>query len=195
MQVFMGLSILILLVIQRVAPMPRVWIYLEVFYMLFAAAGLAWLTDLFIQKFVKTKAAEKIVPAMILLAVIMVFTSKYMSMQNESVIANRNILPEQHAADYLTSHLKAEDTILSVAPVDIRTAYYLYMNGVSYDVFYQRDHPVKIHNAVVILRTTSKYNTPESVLDFYSLTPEFNLEATQLVFEYGQLSVYSIPAK
>jgi hypothetical protein len=195
LQIFMLLSILILLAVQRVAPLPRVWIYLEVFYMLFAGAGLAWVADIAAHKFVKTTTSEKIAPAIILLAVVIVFTGKYLTTRQESVITNYDDIPEQQAADYLSSHLKAEDTIVSVAPVDIRTAYYLYMQDIPYDIFYQRDHPVEIHNALVILRTTSNYNTPESVLSYYSLTPEFNLKATQLVFAYGPLNIFSIPAK
>lgn len=195
LQIVMVFSILFLLGVQRVAPFPRVWIYLEMFYMLFAGAGLVWLADLVIHKLVRMDPAGKIVPVIILLAVMITFTSKYISTQQGSAIANRNILPEQQAAGYLTSHLQADDTIISIAPVDIRTAYYLYINGIPYDVFYQRDNPVKIRNALVVLRTTSKYNTPESLLDFYNITSQFDLQAARLVFEYGPLSIISIPAK
>ncbi len=195
LQIVMAFSILFLLGVQRVAPFPRVWIYLEMFYMLFAGAGLVWLADLVIHKLVRMDSAGKIVPVIILLAVMITFTSKYISTQQGSGIANRNILPEQQAAGYLTSHLQADDTIISIAPVDLRTAYYLYINGIPYDVFYQRDNPVKIRNALVVLRTTSKYNTPESLLDFYNITSQFDLQAARLVFEYGPLSIISIPAK
>lgn len=195
LQVIMAVAILIVLTVQRVAPFPRVWIYLEMFYMLFAGAGLAWLADLMVHKVVKKDIAERIVPVIILLAVMVTFTGKYISTRQESAIANRNILPEQQAAEYLTSHLQPDDTILSIAPVDIRTAYYLYINGIPYDVFYQRDNPVEVRNAIVVLRTTSQYNTPESVLDFYKLTSHFNLQAARLVYEYGPLGIFSIPAK
>lgn len=195
LQIFMMLGIMIVLIIQRVAPLARVWLYLEMFYMIFAGAGLAWLADRIIHSLFKTVAAAKLVPVMILLVVMVVFTGRYISTQEQSAKANQNILPEQQAAEYLTTHLQAEDTILSIAPVDIRTAYYLYINGISYDVFYQRDNPSEVRNALVILRTTSKYNTPESVLEFYQLTPEFDLEATRLTFEYGPLRIYSITAR
>jgi 4-amino-4-deoxy-L-arabinose transferase-like glycosyltransferase len=45
LQVFLILAIAILLVLQRVTPTPRIWLYLEVFYLMFAAAGLIWLID------------------------------------------------------------------------------------------------------------------------------------------------------
>ncbi len=46
LQVFLALAVAVLLVLQRVSPLPRIWIYLEAFYLMFAAAGLVWLVDL-----------------------------------------------------------------------------------------------------------------------------------------------------
>ncbi len=195
LQIFLILSILILLVIQRVAPLPRVWFYLEAFYMVFAGAGLVWFVEILIRQISITRSKEKIIPTIILLILVSVSISNYVSTHQASVIGDQNDVPEKYAAEYLTSHLKKEDTILSIAPVDILTAYYLYINNISYDVFYQRDHPVQIQNALIVLRTNSRYNTPESVLDFYKLTTSFDLQTVQLIYEYGPVSIFSIPAR
>jgi hypothetical protein len=77
----------------------------------------------------------------------------------------------------------------------MRTAYYLYMNDVPYDVFYQRDHPTRFQNAIIVLRNTTKYNTPESVLDFFKLSSVYDPQTAQLIFEYGPLDVFSVPAR
>jgi hypothetical protein len=195
MQIFLVLAIAILLMIQRVAPAPRVWIYLEIFYMLFAGAGLVWLIEFVLRNMGNVSSAEKITSAVIVFAVVAVFTSKYLTTRPEAVLANQNALPEQYAADYLAAHLKDGDKIFSVAPVDIRTAYYLFINGIPYDVFYQRNHPIPIQNALIVLRKNTQYNSPQSVLDFYQLTPQFNLQSSQLVFEYGPLNIFSVPAQ
>ncbi len=195
LQIFMVLAIIILLVLQSVAPLPRVWIYLEIFYMLFAGAGLVWLVSILLKAVAKDNITESIVSIFILIVILFVFVSKYLGTQQESVIANRNVLPEQRAAEYLASHLNTGDEILSIAPVDMRTAYYLYIYGIPYDVFYHKGHPVQIKNALIVLRTNSKYNTPETVLDFYGLTSNFDLSASKLVFEYGPLNIFSAPSK
>jgi len=113
----------------------------------------------------------------------------------ESAVSNRDKQAEEYAADYILEHIKPEDTIVSTAPVDIQTAYYLKINGLPYERFYQRDHPVEIQNALVLLRDNAQYDTPEKVLNFYKLTPDLNLEAIELVYEYGRVKVYSVPAK
>jgi hypothetical protein len=195
LQIFLVIAIMIVLVIQRVAPLARVWMYLEAFYLIFAAGGLIWLIELVMNRVIRPGLTDRIVSTGILLAMIIALANIYLETQQGSLVPNRNDMPEEYAALYLASHLQAQDKILSISPVDIQTAYYLYMSGIAYDVFYQRDHPVPVENAVVVLRTNSKYNTPEEVLKFYKIAENFDLSLAKLVYEYGPVQVFSIPAR
>ena len=190
LQLLMMIAILILLMLQRVAPFPRVWIFLEIFYMIFAGAGLVWLLEIFTRQVPST---NRFILAIVLLMVFSVFISRYFGTRQLSIAASKDF-PEQHAADYLTSHLKDGDRILSVAPVDMQTAYYLYMNGIPYSAFYQKDHPSTIENAVIVLRKNTQYSTPERVLEFYHLTSQFNVQASMLLYQYGPLNIFSVPS-
>ena len=191
----MVIAIAALLVIQRVAPFARVWLFLEIFYMLFAGAGLVWLLELSLKNADEILSNQKIVAVVILILVFLTFGTSYIHTRHADILANQNALPEQYAADYLTTHLQSGDKILSMAPVDMRTAYYLFMNGVPYDVFYQRDHPTKFSTAIIVVRNNTKYNTPESVLDFFKLTAGYDPQVAQLIFTYGSLNIFSVPAK
>jgi len=195
LQVFLVLGVFILLVLQRVAPLPRIWIFLEVFYLIFSAAGLAWLTGIAANPFFRRTNTEKILSTAILVLVLSIVTNTVIQAKSRETVADRTIAPEQMAAEYLASHITPKDTILSVSPTDIQTAYYLKINGVPYDVFYQRDHPVEIQNALVLVRTTETYNTPQSILEFFNLTTALDAASAELVFVYGPLQVYSIPPK
>jgi 4-amino-4-deoxy-L-arabinose transferase-like glycosyltransferase len=195
LQVFMVVAIAILLVIQRVAPFARVWLFLEIFYMLFAAAGLVWLVESLLKNTEQISVNQEFLPLLILLLVFVTFANTYFRTQQASIRADQNALPEQYAADFLASHIQIGDKILSVSPVDMRTAYYLFMNDVPYDVFYQRDHPTKFQNALIVLRNNSKYNTPASILDFFQLTSNYDAQTAQLIFTYGPLNIFSVPAK
>ena len=195
LQFFLFLAVAILLVVQRVAPFGRVFLYLEAFYLMFAAAGLIWLVDLVIRKVADLTWSNVILSTVILLIAITVLASTLQNTFAESAVSNRDLQAEEHAADYILEHITPEDTIVSTAPVDIQTAYYLKINGLPYERFYQRDHPVEIQNALVLLRDNAQYDTPEKVLDFYKLIPGLNLDAMELVFEYGRVKIYSVPAK
>ena len=47
----------------------------------------------------------------------------------------------------------------------------------------------------VLVRENSKYKTPESVVNFFKLDQELDLTAAELVFEYANVQIYSVPAK
>lgn len=193
LQVFLALAIVILLVLQRVTPLPRMWLYLQAFYFLFAAAGLVWLADLLLRKIAGPLWTERILSFGILLMVIAAWTNILTSRQ-QSVIMNRGPLPEEFAANYIVDHIEPEDTIVATGTVHIRTAYHLIIQGIPFDRFYRRGQP-GIQNALVLLRTNSKEDTPEKVLEFFKLTSALDLASAELVYEYGKLQVYSIPAK
>jgi hypothetical protein len=195
LQVFLALAVAILLVLQRVSPLPRIWIYLEAFYLMFAAAGLVWLVELLLRAIAGAIHTERILSFAIPLVFIGAMTNMLMDRAQNPVFQDRDLLPEAYAADYLAENLKPEDTIVATGPVDIQAAYYLSLHGVSFDRFYKRDHPIEIQNALVMLRKNSKYKTPESVVEFFKLGEELDLSAAELVFEYASVQIYAIPAK
>lgn len=195
MQVFLALAVALLLVMQRVSPLPRIWIFLEAFYLMFAAAGLIWLVEFPLRKVTGPVFSGRLLS----FAIPLIFLGALVGMLNaraqNPVFADLDLLPEAYAADYLAGHLQPEDTIVATGPVDIQTAYYLSLHEISFDRFYQRDHPVEIENALVMLRRNSKYKTPESVVEFFKLDQTLDLSAAELVFEYASVQIYSIPAR
>jgi hypothetical protein len=195
LQVFLVLAVAILLVLQRVSPLPRIWIFLEAFYLMFAAAGLVWLVSLALHAISGRAFTERVLSLVIALAFIAAFTSILIARAQNPVFQDRDLLPEAYAADYLAAHLQPEDTIIATGPVDIQTAYYLSLHGIPFDRFYKRDHPVEVQNALVMLRENSKYKTPESVVKFFKLDQTLDLSAAELVFEYASVQIYSVPAR
>jgi uncharacterized membrane protein len=195
MQIFLALGAGIIVVLQRVTPLPRIWLYLEVFYLMFAAAGLVWLVEFLLNRIISSTLTEKTLAVAVLLIFMGVFTNALIARQQNPVFQDRDLLPEAYAADYLAEHLTPEDTIVATGPVDIQTAYYLSLHNIPFERFYQRDHPVKIQNALVMLRRNSKYKTPESVVNFFKLDQALDLSASELVYEYASVQIYSIPAR
>ena len=195
LQVVLALAVAVLLVLQRVSPLPRIWIFLEAFYLMFAAAGLVWLLDLSLRTIAGPALTRRMLSLAIPLAFIAASANMLIARAQNPVFRDLDLLPEAYAADYIASHLTPEDTIVATGPVDIQTAYYLSLHGIPFDRFYKRDHPVEIQNALVMLRENSKYKTPESVVKFFKLDESLDLSAAELVFEYASVQIYSIPAK
>ena len=195
LQVFLAFAVAILLVLQRVSPLPRIWIYLEAFYLMFAAAGAVWLVHLLLQPLAGPIVTGRALSIVLPLLYIAACTNMLIARAQNPVYRDLDLLPEAYAADYIADHLGPDDTIVATGPVDIQTAYYLSLHGVSFDRFYKRDHPVEIQNALVVLRENSKYKTPKSVVKFFKLNQTLDLSAAELVFEYANVEIYSIQAK
>jgi hypothetical protein len=195
MQVFLALGAAMIVLLQRVTPLPRIWLYLEVFYLMFAAAGLVWLVEFLLHRIASPLQVQKILSVSLLLLFMGVFVNALIVRQQNPVYQDRDLLPESYAADYLAAHLTSEDTIVATGPVDIQTAYYLSLHNIPFERFYQRDHPVKIQNALVMSRGNSKYKTPESVLHYFNLDEVLDLSKSKLVYEYASVQIYSVPAK
>jgi hypothetical protein len=195
LQIFLALAVIALLVLQRVSPLPRIWIYLEAFYLMFAAAGLIWLAEILLNKIAGATFSARMLSIAIPLVFIGALASILIARGQNPVFLDRDRLPEAYAADYIAGHLNPEDTIVATGPVDIQTAYYLSLHGISFDRFYKRDHPVELQNALVMLRENSKYKTPESVVNFFKLDQALDLSAAELVFEYASVQIYSVPAR
>lgn len=195
LHVFLVLAVAVLLVFQRVSPLPRIWIFLEAFYLMFSAAGLVWLADLFLRALAGAAFPERMLSFAIPLVFLVAFANILIARGQNPVFLDRDLLPEAYAANYIAGHLKPEDTIVATGPVDIQAAYYLSLHGIPFDRFYKRDQPVEIQNALVMLRENSKYKTPESVVEFFKLDEALDLNAAELVFEYASVQIYSIPAK
>ena len=138
---------------------------------------------------------KTLLAASILLLLIGAFVGIWQKERSEEVLADLDMQAEEYVANYITEHITPDDTIVSTAPVDIQTAYYLKLNGIPFERFYKRDHPVEIKNALVLLRKNAQYNTPESVLDFYKLSPAMDMDSIEFLYEYAQVQVYSVPAK
>ena len=196
MQLFLVLGAGVMILLQKVASFPRVWGYLEMFYLFFSATGLAWIVSKALARIWRKDIGEKILSSVVLLIALVVFTNITIKTQNKQTLANRANSSEFYMADYIANHLSDKDTIVAVAPIDIQIAYYLLIDGIPYKVFYQRDHPVQIENALVLVRTRGEYNinTLQKVLDFYELTGSLDVDAGNLAFDYGPLFIYSIPS-
>jgi len=196
LQIFLVLGPLIMLVIQKVAPLPRIWGYLEAFYIIFSTSGLVWILKLFLKPLTNEQYAERSISILVLGILVTVFIVRSSDRFSPQAIADRTIAPEQVAAEYIATHITQSDTLIAPAPVDLQTAYYLKILGVNYDIFYQRDHPVVITNALAIIRTrtTGKIKSLDDLISAFKLQSKLNTDAGKVVFEYGPLKIYSIPA-
>jgi len=197
MQIFLVLGAGVMVTIQRVAPLPRIWGYLEVFFLFYATAGFVWLLQLISNTLIDPQNTSKLLSGVILVGVLIAFINVTIKTQSPAARADRTIAPEQLAANYIAEHITENDTVVAPAPVDLQTAYYLKILGVPYEVFQQRGAPMEKTNALVVLRWRGegKVKTMDKLLEVFKLKNTLNMDASKVVFEYGPLQIFSVPTR
>ena len=97
MQLLLGIAVVLLLLFQRVTPLPRIWIYLEAFFLMYAAAGLVWLVDLVLRQIGGSALSERALSIAIPLVFLGAFAQILIGRAQNPVFADRDLLPEAFA--------------------------------------------------------------------------------------------------
>ncbi len=182
------IAITVLLFAQRVTPWPRVWLFLLVFYLLWAAAGWAALF-----KLVRIRLNSKIFQPVFLGAIILATLTGYIAYKNDATFSSPEKNITREIANYISDHITDEDTLVAVSPFTIQVGYYLQMDGIPFNRFYDRDRKGNIKHAMVIVADRSKFPTLQSVIDFQRLQNILDINQAELVYQYKRILVYSVP--
>ena len=181
-------AIAILLFVQRVAPWPRVWLFLLVFYLIWSAAGWVGLANAVSSK-VSWTALRPIFMSILLLAVF----SGYLAYRNDPNYSTVEENLTKDIAIYISENITDQDTLVAVAPFSIQVGYYLSILEIPFDRFYDRARKGKIQHGIVIVAERSKFPTLESVLAFQQLEEVLDIEQAQLIHQYKRIQVYNVP--
>jgi hypothetical protein len=181
-------SISILIILQRVTPWPRVWLFLLVFYLLWVAAGWTALIHL-----LPVKIALKWVPPVFLGAIILLTCFTYVAYRNKPSFNPEEEYPMREVAEFVAANITAADTLVAVSPVTIQAGYYLTIQKIPFDRFYDRDRKGGIKHAIVLVADRSKFPSLQSVVEFQQLQGILDTGRAELIHQYKRMSVYSVP--
>jgi 4-amino-4-deoxy-L-arabinose transferase-like glycosyltransferase len=182
------ISISILIILQRVTPWPRVWLFLLVFYLLWAAAGWLALIRLF-----TAKITLKWVQPVFMWVIILLTLFVYVAFRNKPSFNPTEDYPMQEVAEFVSNHITNEDTLVAVSPVTIQTGYYLTIENIPFERFYDRDRKGVIKHAIVLIADRSKFPSLQSVVEFQRLQGVLDTSKAELIHQYKQILVYSVP--
>lgn len=180
------LWIALAILIQRVVPLARVWLFLLAFYLIWSAAGVVMAARLLTARIRIPAIVSPVAAGMLVISVL----SVYISILNHPRTDQSDPGIDYSAATYLEAHLTDQDTVLAVAPGSIRVGYYLLQKDIPYSRFYDRARPVSISQGYILVIERSKYATPESILTFHHLEKEITPEEFTLVFKQKRMAIY-----
>jgi hypothetical protein len=101
--------------------------------------------------------------------------------------------PMREVAEFVSNHITDEDTLVAVSPVTIQAGYYLTIEKIPFERFYDRDRKGEIKHAIVLVADRSKFPTLQSVVEFQNLRGVLDTSKAELIHQYKRLVVYSVP--
>ena len=99
----------------------------------------------------------------------------------------------QDAAEFVSDNITDEDTLVAVSPVTIQAGYYLTIQDIPFERFYDRDRKGEIKHALVIVADRSKFPSLQSVVEFQHLQGILDTGRAELIHQYKRILVYSVP--
>jgi hypothetical protein len=194
-----GLWILVTLLIQRVTPWPRVWLFLLPFVLIWSAGGWVGLFRMLkIPRLDVWRPAGEIIYilAVVGLAAWLSFAVYQAQSIGKPARAFSSATSDEEAiAIYLKSSLQAGDVVASAIPFNYPLRYYFLRNQLSPDYFYKKtDSPNFVRAYVIVSRG---YNQTLDQVLAYTRLGEAVRDAGQarLVYHYRQTDIYEIPQK
>jgi 4-amino-4-deoxy-L-arabinose transferase-like glycosyltransferase len=175
------------LVIQRVAPWPRVWIFLLPLVLTISAAGLLAAAKLIRTRISAGDGVVNIIFAGCLLVPLAASLATSLQDYSNSRAKPGNI---EEAAIFLSDFIDPEDVILVTAPDAVTLRYYLKQYEVDgQQSAYQRDQEYR--RALVVVN--QRYGqTLDSVLESRGSTAEIEIGLPNIVYQKGNILVYEI---
>lgn len=175
------------LIVQRVAPWPRIWLFLLPFILIWASAGLVGLSRMI---FHRISWGDKLgLP--ILIAIILISMSSSLVRSAKYFIENKGVIGDvEMVSEFLEGYLKPDDVVVVTNPNTITLKYYLHRQGVSPDVT-ELNRSKAFQRAIVVVNRGLGQNL-EYVLERRFFLDNVKLESAKLIYQSGRFQIFTL---
>ena len=175
------------LIIQRVAPWPRIWLFLLPLIVIWVSAGILGLIELILLRIPQRNyLLMGVISVMVLLPLGAGFLRSY-TQYSQKLHAQGEL---EKVAMYLSDYLQPEDVVVVTSPDTIVLKYYLRRFGISQDATdLAKDKP--FDHAIVVVNKAYR-QTIDYVLDRRSFLDDVNLESVEEIYNSKRFSIYQL---
>ena len=175
-----------LLMIQRVIPYPRVWMFLLPLYFILASAGVDWII---------TKVEGKIgikVPYVFILAIFIMLISINMEVLRTQAVKYQGIdtcLDAEEVTVFLQENMGLNDRVIVSLPSSYPLLYYFQLYGLPKKHLLDRSIS---KGRVFVVVNTLQGQTLKSVIDDWKNSDQWNMDYATMIREYESVILYEI---
>lgn len=185
LQIAAVIWIAIALIIQKVAPWPRIWLFLLPVFIIWGTSGVIYLLRLaFLHRPLLDKGYIAILGAAILLPAFLLTSYSISPPYPANIIS-----PEEEITRYLKDYLQPGDVVVATSPTRSQVGYYFSAYGISEDFFYNQQS--KFNRAIVLVNV--KQGEPlESVIKHTGLSNQLDSHLANPIRQFRYAIVYEI---
>jgi uncharacterized membrane protein len=175
------------LVIQRVAPWPRIWLFLLPLIVIWISAGILGLIELILTRIPHGDYLMiGVIGVLVFLPLLASFLSSY-TQYSQKLHARSEI---EKVALYLSDYLQPEDVVVVTSPDTIVLKYYLRRYGISQEATeLTKDKP--FDHAIVVVNKAYGQDIAY-VLDRRSFLDDVNLNSMKEIYSSKRFSIYQL---
>lgn len=181
------LFITAMLIVQRVAPWPRVWLFLLPLVTIWVAGGVLNMSNL-IGSVLKWEKMIPMITSWLIVSLILAGSSlrSYIQFTQKSGTMGET----EEIAIFLKDYLRADDVVVVTSPDAIVLRYYLLLHGISGQYTELRDD--KSFNRVIVVVNPLYGQTLESVLEKRSFLDDVNPHNSQIIYQSSRFILYQL---
>jgi hypothetical protein len=183
-----AISIGAALLVQRVAPWPRVWLFLLPLITIWIIAGLLGLFRLILGK---ATTGGLVLAVLTIVAVLSPLSASTARSYNYFVTKTNSMGEIEEAAVFLSEFLEQGDVVVVTSPDTVILDYYLRRRGIDRDYLDISD--TRLFRRAIILVNSGYGQTLESVLNDRSFEENVDIRIAQLVYQSNRITLYLIP--
>jgi len=177
-----------ILILQRVAPWPRVWLFLFPLVVMWIAAGLLGFLHFVTQKLTADARTFRLLSGLLIVLPLLAGGIRSYTYFDTKAFSPGEL---EKAAIYLSETLKPGDVVVVISPDTVILDYYLRRRGIDRS-FLELNDSRQFRMAMVLVNTGYGQNL-EQVLEERSFSENVNPAEAELMFSANRIEIYALP--
>ena len=175
------------LLVQRVAPWPRIWLFLLPFFIIWITAGIIGLINLLIAKLPKSELLIHLIWGILIVMLLLAGIVRTYPQYSEKIFSKGEV---EQVADFLQDYLQDGDVVVVTSPDRVVLKYYLMRNNIDKEFTELTKEKEVARSIVVVNQATGQ--TLEYVLDRRSFLDDIELASAEEIYQSRRFILYQL---
>ncbi len=176
------------LLVQRVAPWPRIWLFLLPFFVIWISAGIIGLFELVFRRIPR---GDSLMVGLIGLLIAVPLISGLMRNYTQYDQKLHSLGEVELIADYLQDYLQPNDVVVVTSPDTVVLKYYLRRNGLAKE--FTELKKGKLFERAIVVVNQAQGQTLEYVLERRQFLDDVNFASVDEIFRSRRFILYQLP--